>query len=91
MSVDLNKIQKYKLFVGTPMYGGICNNLYLGSMLNIQNVCSQIGLQLTFFSVANESIVSFARNNVVKEFLETDYTHLLFVDADIGFDPDDII
>tara|TARA_R110001592_G_scaffold312109_1_gene587146 strand:- start:14 stop:574 length:561 start_codon:yes stop_codon:yes gene_type:complete len=34
-------------------------------------------------------MISHARNDCVKHFLDGDYTKLLFVDADIGFEPND--
>ena len=38
-----------------------------------------------------DSLVTRARNKLVTQFLESDYTHLFFVDADISFTPDDFI
>jgi hypothetical protein len=35
----------------------------------------------------NESLITRARNSMAHDFLETDCTHLMFIDADIGFDP----
>ena len=39
----------------------------------------------------NESLVQRARNFIVDEFYRSDSTHLLFIDADISFDPRDAI
>ena len=38
-----------------------------------------------------DSLVTRARNKLVTEFLKTDCTHLFFIDADISFEPDDLI
>ena len=41
-----------------------------------------------FYSIGNESLVTRARNICVAQFLISDCTHLLFIDADIEFDTD---
>merc|ERR550525_439749 len=44
----------------------------------------QVGWQLHL--TAGESLITIGRNNAVMEFLSTDCTHLLFLDADISFE-----
>jgi glycosyltransferase involved in cell wall biosynthesis len=39
----------------------------------------------------NESLITRARNYCVDEFMRSDFKHLMFIDSDIGFDPQDII
>jgi hypothetical protein len=39
----------------------------------------------------NESLITRARNYCVDEFLRSDAEHLLFIDSDIGFNPQDVI
>lgn len=43
-----------------------------------------------FSYVMNESAVHRARNQLAKSFLETDATHLMFIDSDMGFSADDV-
>ena len=45
----------------------------------------------SFASLVNESLVTRARNKLVKQFLNTDATHLFFIDADIRFSAHDPI
>lgn len=49
-------------------------------------------IELAFMTVYNESLISRARNTLVDDFLkQSDSTHALFIDADIGFDPMDVL
>jgi hypothetical protein len=79
-----------KLFVATPMYGGLCHGQYAVGLLTSVGVFSQAGIQMQFAYMMNESLITRARNSLAYDFLETDCTHLMFIDADIGFNPRDI-
>lgn len=77
-----------KVFIATPAYGGQVTVDYMTSVVNMvtQMMDVQWNLQLT----AGESIITVGRNNMVMEFLESDCTHLLFLDADLSFDVETI-
>jgi hypothetical protein len=49
------------------------------------------GIDIKFFYLFNESLITRARNYCVDEFMRSDYTHLMFIDSDIGFDPNDVL
>jgi hypothetical protein len=51
----------------------------------------QYGIEVRFSFLFNESLIQRARNYIVDEFLRSDCSHLMFIDADIGFNPMDII
>lgn len=79
-----------KLFVATPMYGGMCNGQYAVGLLSSVSVFAQAGIQMEFSYMMNESLITRARNSLANDFLQSDCTHLMFIDADIGFNPADI-
>jgi hypothetical protein len=88
---QLEKLKGKSLLVGTPMYGGMCCSTYVYSMLELMRLCTKIGLPLNTYYIMNESLVQRARNQIANSFLETQHTHLIFIDADIGFNPVDVL
>lgn len=82
--------QQVKLFVATPMYGGLCTGMYTSAIMQLVGVCSQNQMLMYFSFMMNESLITRARNSMAYDFLESDATHLMFIDADISFNPQDI-
>lgn len=91
IEVPIEEIRKRKLFVATPMYGGQCAGPYAKSCLDLNAVCIKYGVQVQFFFLFNESLITRARNYLVDEFLRSDATHLMFIDSDIDYNPMDVI
>lgn len=91
IQVKIDDLKKNKLFVATPMYGGQCHGLYTKSSLDLQNMFNQYGIATKFSFLFNESLITRARNYLVDEFLRSDCTHLLFLDSDIHFNPQDVV
>jgi len=91
ISVSIEELRKRKIFVATPMYGGICGGQYCKSTADLSGMAAQYGMDVRFFYLFNESLITRARNYLVDEFLRSDCTHLMFIDSDIGFDPNDVI
>ena len=78
---------KTKVFIGTPCYGGMITADYFKSCLRLVNEAPKHNIQLQFGTIGNESLITRARNTLVQLFMDDpgNYTHLLFIDADIGF------
>ena len=91
INTTIEELQTKKLFVATPMYGGQCAGMYTKSIADLTFLCAKYGIELKHFFLFNESLITRARNYCVDEFLRSGYTHLMFIDSDIGFDPNDVI
>tara|TARA_R100000995_G_C3481218_1_gene124033 strand:+ start:1753 stop:2505 length:753 start_codon:yes stop_codon:yes gene_type:complete len=78
---------KVNLFVATPCYGSMLTEDYFHSILDLQNFCREEQIGLNIQTLGQESLVTRARNTLVANFLDNEsFTHLLFIDADIGFE-----
>jgi hypothetical protein len=91
IKVELEKLRKNKLFIATPMYGGMAHGLYIKSCLDLQTTMNKYGIETKFSFLFNESLITRARNYLVDEFLRSDHTHLLFIDSDIHYNPQDVL
>lgn len=79
------------LFIATPMYGGVCNGTYTVGLLMAVSTFSRYGIAMQYAHMMNESLITRARNGLAKDFLASECSHLMFIDADIGFDATDIV
>ena len=91
IKVELEKLRKNKLFIATPMYGGMAHGLYIKSSLDLQTTMNKYGIETKFSFLFNESLITRARNYLVDEFLRSDHTHMLFIDSDIHYNPQDVL
>lgn len=91
ISISSEELQKRSLLVAAPMYGGNCAGIFTQSMIQLRQLCDQYGINLQTYFLFNESLITRARNYCVDEFMRSGMTHLMFIDSDIGFNPNDVI
>ena len=91
IKIDIEELKKRKLFVATPMYGGMCAGMFTKSCADLSAICTQYGIPLQFYFLFNESLITRARNYCCDEFMRSGADHMMFIDSDIGFNPQDII
>lgn len=83
--------KKPKIFIATPMYGGMCAGFYMQSIIQLITTCQANGVDVEFSFMFNESLITRARNSLTNTFLKTDCSHLMFIDSDIKFRAEDVI
>jgi len=91
INIPIEALRERKLFLATPMYGGMCAGMFAKSTADLSALCVQYGIPLQMYYLFNESLITRARNYCVDEFMRSDAEHLMFIDADIGFNPQDVI
>jgi hypothetical protein len=75
------------IYVATPMYGGMCTGQHAIGMANMVGMSITNKIRMHYSFMMNESLITRARDSLAYDFLASDFSHLLFIDADIGFDP----
>lgn len=92
VSVDMEYLKQMNIFFATPCYGGAVTDQYFLSMFRLSQVLMQYGIKFRITTLRNESLVTRARNILTAMFLEDkSCTHLMFIDADIEFEPESVI
>lgn len=79
------------VLIGTPCYGGMVHHLYMQSVLQMLAYASSRNIMFSLGLLANDSLITRARNALFAKFLDTPaFTHLFFIDSDIQFPPEAI-
>jgi len=91
VKVPVETLRTRKLFLAVPMYGGQCSGMFARSVADLSAMCTQYGIPLQLYFLFNESLITRARNYCADEFMRSGATHLMFIDSDIGFNPNDVI
>lgn len=71
--------------IATPMYGGMCTGHYVAGLLGTVNMMKQLKVPIYWAQIMNESLITRARNELARLFLEKGMDYLMFIDADISF------
>jgi len=88
IEVNIDYLRQQRPHLCMPCYGGMLTESTFMSYIKWSNTCRQLGIDWTVETMTNESLISRARNTLVAKFLNTpESTHLVFIDADIGWEP----
>lgn len=79
-----------KVFLATPVYEkpAAC---YVFSIASSREALHQAGIQTAYMLLSGNCHVDDARNRVVQEFLLSDCTDLVFLDADVSWEPGQLV
>ena len=73
------------VFVATPVRDGVTVE-YAQSLFHAGLHCKERGIEVVPQIARHSCFIEIARSTLVKHFLDSDCTHLFFIDADIGFE-----
>lgn len=79
-----------RLMVATPLYGGAEAD-YLRSVVGLTGAAERAGIACSFTWLSNNAVIDRARNALAAAFQQSDATHLVFIDGDIGFVPEELL
>jgi hypothetical protein len=88
VQVNVDYLKTTKVHICMPCYGGMLTESTFMSFVKWGNTARQLGIDWTMETMTNESLITRARNTLTAKFLlNNDSTHLMFIDADIGWEP----
>ena len=88
VQVNVDFLKTTRVHIAMPCYGGMLTESTFMSFIKFANTARQLGVDWTLETMVNESLISRARNTLTAKFLhQKESTHLMFIDADIGWEP----
>ena len=79
------------LYIATPAYNNQVYASYATCLMKFVLQAHELGMRVFYAHTLSSSLITKARNILARQFLESDYTHLLFIDADMTFRPEDLM
>jgi len=75
------------ILLATPCFGGLVSQGYMLSVIRLMSYAKSAGFNVSLSMVGYDALISRARSTLAAAFLDSPAaTHLLFVDADISFE-----
>jgi hypothetical protein len=80
-----------KVMIGTPCYDGKVHAHYADAMLNSVIMASKEKIIIRPIYLPHQAVIQYARNELLKLFLESEFDELVFIDSDQAWKPEDLI
>lgn len=74
-----------KVMIATPAYSGKVDIPYALSLANTMHLLQTHGIEVQPLLTASGSLLVAERNNIIQSFWESDCTHILCIDGDLGW------
>jgi hypothetical protein len=82
----------FSLAIATPTHRGLFSASYVRSVWGLQRACIERGISVELLLLPNLTMIDRARSVLASFFLHrTQFSHMLFLDDDMGFDIDDVM
>lgn len=79
---------EHRLFIGSPSFSATYCHEYVTSLVDTIKDLQQHGIKTVYKSLPGMHWIDIARDVLAHIFLHTDCTHMLQIDADLGWSPD---
>ena len=80
------------IFIGIPCYGGVIHANFASCLMSLSRALAQHQINHTVEFLGSDSLISRARNSIVAKFYsQPEWSHLLFLDADLMFSPEAVL
>ena len=91
IEISQEEINSWYPMIALPCYDQLISEPTVMSLIRTVMQFKEIGLKFSICTMT-DSLISRARNQIAAKFLANEeFTHLMFIDCDLGFSGDDII
>ena len=79
------------IYIGTPAYDGKLHHACVAGLLQVSRLCGEQRVGIGVEVIPHDAFVGHARNMIVKDFMDSGFKNLVFIDADIGFKAEEVV
>lgn len=80
-----------RLFIATPTYTGKLDTSYVHSLMYSLRRFADLGISVDHYVMGFNCHVDDGRNGILRDFMLTDCTDLIFIDADVSWEPEALV